>query len=69
MAGRHSTPPGDEGLFKRLKRYATVMGRQTTALRKRWLLSSFGTGVMTGTDMGIGTARGSVRAGVPRIRH
>lgn len=46
---------GDEGFFKRLKRYATVMGRQTTALRKRWLIASFKTGVMSGTYMGVGT--------------
>ena len=56
---------GDEGLFKRLKRYATVMGRQTTALRKRWLISSFGTGVMTGTYMGIGTPVARYGPGYP----
>ena len=56
---------GDEGLFKRLKRYAMVMGRQTTALRKRWLISSFGTGVMTGTYMGIGTPVARYGPGYP----
>jgi NTE family protein len=48
-------PGPDAGLMKRLKRYATIMGRQATALRKRWLIASFSTGVMTGAYLGIGT--------------
>jgi NTE family protein len=45
----------DAGGLTRLKRYATIMGRQTAALRKRWLIASYVSGVMQGTYIGIGT--------------
>lgn len=48
-------PMPDAGLLKRLKRYATVMGRQATSIRKRWLIAGFATGAMHGVYMGIGT--------------
>jgi NTE family protein len=49
------SPSPDQGLFKRLKRYTTVMGRQATSLRKRWLISSYVAKVLEGTYMGVGT--------------
>lgn len=45
----------DGGLLWRLNRYVDVMGRQTGAQRKRWLVSSFVKEVMRGTYWGIGT--------------
>jgi NTE family protein len=45
----------DGGLLWRIKRYAQVMGRQATAIRKRWLIAGFVKKVMVGTYMGIGT--------------
>lgn len=45
----------DGGLFWRLNRYVDVMGRQTGAQRKRWLISNFVEGVLRGTYWGIGT--------------
>lgn len=44
----------DKGLFWRVKRYTTIMGRQATALRKRWLIASFIKKVMAGAYFGIG---------------
>lgn len=48
-------PGPDAGLMKRLTRQAAVMGRQTTALRKRWLIASFIKEVMRGSYIGIGS--------------
>jgi NTE family protein len=45
----------DTGLLWRLNRYVDVMGRQSGAQRKRWLVSNFVQGVMRGTYWGIGT--------------
>jgi NTE family protein len=45
----------DQGPIARLKRYATVMGRQATALRKRWLIASYEEGVFQGVYLGVGT--------------
>jgi NTE family protein len=55
----------DAGGLTRLKRYATIMGRQTAALRKRWLIGSFVSGVMQGTYMGIGTPVARYEIGTP----
>jgi NTE family protein len=54
----------DQGLLSRLKRYATIMGRQTTALRKRWLIASYIEGVLSGAYLGIGTPVSRYEAGV-----
>jgi NTE family protein len=48
-------PQPDLGLIDRLKRYAKVMGRQGTALRKRWLISNYLTAQLEGAYIGIGT--------------
>jgi len=48
-------PEADLGVIWRIKRYATVMGRQASALRKRWLIASYLNKVMTGAYLGIGT--------------
>ena len=39
----------------RLNRYVDIMGRQSGATRRRWLISSFIKDVMRGTYWGIGT--------------
>lgn len=52
-------PEGDGGLFWRLNRYMGVMGKQASALRKRWLIASFedpdADRALQGTYWGIGT--------------
>jgi NTE family protein len=48
-------PSADAGLLWRIKRYASVMGRQSSAVRKRWLIAGYLTGVFRGVYMGIGT--------------
>ena len=54
--GGSTFDPGiDRGLLWRLSRYVEVQGRGGGAVRKRWLISSFLTGVMRGTYWGIGT--------------
>ena len=45
----------DAGLLWRLNRYVEVIGRQSGAQRKRWLISNFVEGVLRGTYWGIGT--------------
>ncbi len=51
--------PGlDRGPILRLSRYHSLLGKQSLALRKRWLIASFKTGAMEGTYWGVGsTAR------------
>lgn len=49
----------DESFLWRLGRYTTILENQARALRKRWLISSFISGVMSGTYWGIGSARSS----------
>lgn len=46
----------DKGLFWRLGRYAGIIQEQGSALRKRWLISNFITGALSGTYWGIGSA-------------
>lgn len=46
---------GDLGLLWRLNRYADIMGHQSGAVRRRWLISSFVQEVMRGTFWGIGS--------------
>ena len=48
-------PEPDRGLFKRLKRYADIVGNQVSALRKRWLISNFMSTELSGTYWGIGS--------------
>lgn len=48
----------DRGLlngFKRLGRYSGIQGRQSGAMRKRWLISNFAQGDLKGTYWGIGS--------------
>ena len=47
----------DRNLFRRLQRYTAIVENQARALRKRWLVASFQTGVLQGTYWGIGSAR------------
>jgi NTE family protein len=47
---------GDDGLFWRLNRYVDIQGSQAEALRKRWLMSNFNEGAMTGAYWGIGSS-------------
>jgi NTE family protein len=51
----------DRGLF-RLLRYPTIIGNQSSALRKRWLLSNFILGEIEGTYWGIGSASEDYKA-------
>jgi NTE family protein len=44
----------EDSLLWRIQRYTAIQGNQALALRKRWLISSFLTGVMDGTCWGIG---------------
>lgn len=46
----------DKGLFWRLGRYAGIIQEQGTALRKRWLISNFISGALSGTYWGIASA-------------
>lgn len=46
----------DRGLLRRLKRYADIVGGQVVALRKRWLVSNFISGTLTGAYWGVGSA-------------
>ncbi len=55
-AGGLFTEEADRGFLWRIPRYQGIQERQTRALRKRWLLSSFVTGVMQGAYWGIGSA-------------
>ena len=45
----------DKNFFARVERYISIQGNQALALRKRWLISNFLTGVMEGTYWGIGS--------------
>ena len=45
----------DRGLLWRLNRYVEVQGHQSSAVRKRWLISNFVNGILRGTYWGIGT--------------
>jgi NTE family protein len=66
--GAALTNAGDGGLFQRLGRYVDIVANQAAALRKRWLISNFIEGAMSGTYWGIGSATasyGSAGAGYP----
>lgn len=56
-------PQADVGLRWRVKRYATIMGRQATSVRKRWLVAGYINGVFQGAYMGIGSAVSSYETG------
>ena len=57
------TSASDGGLFQRLGRYIAIVDNQAAALRKRWLISSFLDGAMSGTYWGIGSATSSYARG------
>ncbi len=59
------TAEADRGFIWRMERYVAIQGNQAEALRKRWLVSSFATGVLKGTYWGIGSAAPHYRAGAP----
>ncbi len=52
---------GDRNLMQRLLRYTAIIDRQAIALRKRWLISSFISGVMRGAYWGIGSSPSSYK--------
>jgi NTE family protein len=56
-AGGVFTGEADRGLLWRLTRYQGILERQSRALRKRWLISSFVLGAMQGTYWAAGGAR------------
>jgi NTE family protein len=45
----------DQGLRTRLSRYTHIQGLQSQTLRKRWLLASFSTGMLSGAYWGVGS--------------
>jgi NTE family protein len=61
--GAAFTRAGDGGLFQRLGRYLDIVANQAAALRKRWLISNFVEGAMSGTYWGIGSATASYARG------
>jgi len=52
----------DSGLLARIGRYVDVVDSQALALRKRWLISNFLDGSMSGAYWGIGSAVGNYAA-------
>lgn len=46
----------DKGLLWQLMRYSTILGVQASAIRKRWLISSFEEKRLRGTYWGVGSA-------------
>lgn len=59
------SPEPDRGIVWRLERYVAIQGNQAEALRKRWLVSSFATGVLKGTYWGIGSAARHYKSDAP----
>jgi NTE family protein len=55
----------DRGLLARIGRYVDIVDYQALALRKRWLISNFLDGTMSGAYWGIASATGSYGAGGP----
>jgi NTE family protein len=55
-AGGLFTDESDKGLLWRVPRYQAIQERQARGLRKRWLIASFGEGVVEGTYWGVGGA-------------
>jgi NTE family protein len=55
-AGGLFTAQSDRGLLWRIPRYQAIQERQARALRKRWLIASFKTGVLEGAYWGVGSA-------------
>jgi NTE family protein len=47
-------PEADRNIFGWVKRYVSIPENQSLALRKRWLISNFLSGTLTGTYCGIG---------------
>jgi NTE family protein len=56
---------GDAAPVRLLRRYLDIAGAQGASLRKRWLISSFKTGVLEGAYWGIGSATDRYGAGAP----
>ncbi len=54
----------DRGLFWRLKRYLAILGNQSLALRKRWLIGGFIEGQFEGTYWGVASAVASFEVDV-----
>ncbi len=53
--GRTFDPALDKGPLLRLSRYVSLLDKQSSALRKRWIIASFKTGAMEGTYWGVGS--------------
>jgi NTE family protein len=51
----------DKGLFWRLQRYTSIVSRQASGVRKRWLISNMQDKVLTGTYWGLGSKRESYK--------
>ena len=54
----------DHGLFWRLKRYLAIIDNQSLALRKRWLIGGFISGLFEGTYWGVASAVASYEVDV-----
>ena len=46
----------DAGWLWRLERYVAIQGNQAQALRRRWLMSNFTSGLLAGTYWGVGSS-------------
>lgn len=62
-------PDADVGPLWRIKRYAAIMGRQATAIRKRWLIAGFIGETMSGAYVGIASDVSSYETGGPGYGH
>lgn len=56
----------DRNLVWRLSRYTDILGNQSGAPRKRWLISNFVAGLLEGTYWGIGSDTGRYGVGSPK---
>jgi len=62
-AGGLFTNQSDRGLLWRIPRYQAIQERQARALRKRWLIASFGHDVLAGAYWGVAGATSQYGAG------
>jgi NTE family protein len=55
----------DAGMVGRISRYAAIQGRQSAALRKRWLIAGFKQGALEGTYWGVGSVAAHFSSDAP----
>jgi NTE family protein len=55
----------DAGVLGRISRYAAIQGRQSAALRKRWLIAGFKQGSLEGTYWGVGSVASHFASDAP----